>query len=355
MKLYRSRKAPGTAPGTLSTAHTTEPVRMRLIRYDAQRLHEADLLTPAGLDEGEHNFPSCWLDVEGIDPPVISELGARLGIHPLALEDVEHTGQRPKMEEFGDSLFFVVDHFRFDPEGYVLEKQQVSLVLKSDVLLSVQERGGSLFDPVRDRIRGGKPRIRGGGTDYLAYALIDTVVDHVFPVLEDLGDSLEELETELLEQPSEDHLAWLHILKRHLLLLRKSVWPLRDMLNQLLRSENELIQPETRVYLRDVVDHVNLIIDIIETYREMASSLVDLYLSSISNRMNEIMKVLTIIATIFIPLSFVAGLYGMNFDPQVSPLNMPELHWYWGYPFALSVMASMAIGLLAFFRRKKWL
>ena len=356
---YRKRSSPpGSAPGTLPTETTPkQPVRMRLVRYDPEQLFEVDLLTPAGLDEAGTGT-RCWLDLEGHDVNLIAELGTRLGLHTLTVEDVVNTGQRPKVEEYGDSLFVIVHHLTLgtypDSDWLDIQREQVAIVLKTDVVLSVRERESPLFEPIRQRLRNGAPRIRGGGTDYLAYALLDAVVDHYFPLLEELGDRLDALEDAVLEQPDRDDLAALHAIRRILLALRKSVWPLRDTLNQLLRSDCELIADETRTYLRDVADHVALALDMIETYRDWVASLTDLYLSSISNRMNEVMKVLTIIATIFIPLSFVAGLYGMNFDTS-SPWNMPELRWHFGYPFALGIMAATAGGMLLFFRRKGWL
>jgi magnesium transporter len=250
----------------------------------------------------------------------------------------------------------VLDLIRWSDDEPILTKEQISLVIQEGLLLTVREHDSDVFEPVRERLRKGVGRrIRNLGIDYLAYALIDTVVDHLFPVLDRIGEEIESVEASLLEAPSEDDLAHLHRLKRDLLLMRRSTWPLRDAFATLLRSEDDLIDDETRPFLRDAADHVAQAIDLIETYREMASSLVDLYLSSVSNRMNEVMKVLTIIATIFIPLSFVAGLYGMNFDPEASPWNMPELDWYWGYPAALGVMAAIAVALLIFFRRKGWI
>jgi magnesium transporter len=327
---------------------------MRLAQYDLETLHESELDSPQQLPSPETG-KSLWLDVEGHDVDVIADLGQRLSIHPLALEDVINVGQRPKVEDFENSLFAVVDHFFIDQETGDLVKDQVSLVLQPGLLLSVRERRSELFEPVRVRLRGGRPRIRGGGPGYLAYALLDTAVDNLFPVLEGIGDRIEEVEVSLLDTPTTEDLGLLHLLKRDLLLLRKSLWPLRDMLNGLQRGNNGLISDEARLYLRDVADHATMAVDIVETLREMVSSLMDLYLSSLSNRMNEVMKVLTIIATIFIPLSFIAGLYGMNFDPSASPFNMPELGWYWGYPVALVVMAAVAVGLLVFFRRRGWI
>ena len=326
-----------------------------MVRYDPDDLVEADLLSPAGLDEVPEE-EMCWVDVTGHDVALLAELGERLEVHPLALEDVVNVGQRPKIDDYESSLFIVLDLISWAEDEASLTKEQISVIVQDGLLLSVRERDSDVFEPVRERLRKGiGRRIRRMGADYLAYALMDTVVDHVFPVLDRIGEHIEEIESSLLDDPTEDDLNQLHRLKRDLLLLRRSVWPLREAVGTLLRGDNELVTDETRVFLRDVADHVAQAIDIIETFREMTSSLVDLYLSSVSNRMNEIMKVLTIIATIFIPLSFVAGLYGMNFDPEVSPWNMPELDWYWGYPAALAVMMAIAGALLIFFRRKGWI
>lgn len=355
MQLFGHRHAPGTAPGTVAAAERAgEPLRSHLAMYGLGVLNETEVASP---DEVSEPGPGLvgWLDVEGHDVEFIIELGRRFSIHSLALEDVVNVGQRVKSEDFEDSVFVVLDHFFIDDDTGALAKEQISLVIQSNVLLSVRERRSGLFEPVRARLRTGSPRIRGGGSGYLAYALIDTVVDHLFPILESIGDRILEVEDSLLDSPNPEDLGHLHHLKRELLVLRKSMWPLREMLNGLRQSGSSLISEETRLYLRDVADHATRAVDIVETLREMVSSLMDLYLSSISNRMNEIMKVLTIIATIFIPLSFVAGLYGMNFDASVSPFNMPELRWYWGYPFALGVMALMVVGLLMFFRRRSWL
>jgi magnesium transporter len=355
MKVINKRHTPGTAPGTLeAVGPPSEPVRARYVEYRIDTLDEADLDRSDQLPQADPELTQ-WLDIEGHDTALIKELGQRLSIHPLALEDVVNTGQRSKSEDYENSIFVVMHRFYIEEGGGEIGREQVSLVIGADVLLSVRERRSDLFEPVRGRLRLGRPRIRGGGTGYLAYALIDTVVDHLFPVLESIGDRLEEIEASLLDDPSPDDVATLHRLRSQLLVIRKSVWPLREMLIGLYRSSEDVFSDETRLYLRDVVDHAAMAVDIVETQREMVSSLMDLYLSTVSNRMNEIMKVLTIIATIFIPLSFIAGLYGMNFDPAVSPLNMPELGWYWGYPIALGLMALVAVGLLVFFRRRGWL
>jgi magnesium transporter len=354
MRFSRQRHAPGTSPGTLpEQLVAVEPIRVRQVRYSVDEMHEEELTD--GLRPVTEPPLTTWIDVEGRDVRQIADLVRSLDVHPLVLEDIVNVGQRPKAEDFENSLFIVLDYFSVGDDHGQLRKEQVSLVVDAGSVLSFLERQSALFEPVHERLRVGKGRIRGSGSGYLAYALIDTVVDHLFPLLDHLGDELEGLEESILEDPTSDDRNHLHLVKRNLLLLRKSVWPLRDMLRNLMTGESELIGDQNRAYLRDVTDHAALALDILETYREMVASLNDLYLSSVSNRMNEVMKVLTIIATIFIPLSFVAGLYGMNFDPHVSPWNMPELSWYWGYPAALLGMAALVVCLVVYFRRRGWL
>ena len=353
MRILKRQHAPGTPPGTLpERPEALEPTIVRMVRYGLDEIQEEELGEGLARPTARESL-TTWLDVQGHDVHQLAELGNQLDIHPLVLEDVVNVGQRPKVEDYGDSIFVVLDHFAMDDDSN-LAKEQVSIIIQHRSALSVRERRSGLFDPVLQRLRVGKARIRGGGAGYLAYALMDTVVDHVFPVLDRIGDLLQDLEESILDEPTKDDRASLHHIKRNLLVLRKSVWPLRDMLRALMGSDSALLGDQTRTYFRDVADHAALAMDIIETYREMVSSLNDLYLSSISNRMNEVMKVLTIIATIFIPLSFVAGLYGMNFDTRASPWNMPELSWYWGYPAALLLMLLMVAGLLFFFRRRGW-
>ena len=353
-RITKKRHPPGTAPGTLPfRTEVTVPTQGRVVAFNSAELKDIPLLDPDGL-RGIGDELTAWVDVQGHDVEQIADLGDRLEVHPLALEDVLHVGQRPKVEDFEDSLFLVLDHFSISPDGNGLTKEQISLVVQDGLVLSVQERASGLFEPVFQRLQVGRGRIRGGGAGYLAYALLDIVVDHVFPVLEHIGDRLDELEASILDDPTQEDLSNLHVIKRDLLVLRKSMWPTRDLLRNRLLIESPLIGEQTPVYLRDVADHATVAVDIIETYREMVASLNDLYLTNISIRMNETMKVLTTIATIFIPLSFIAGVFGMNFNTAASPLNMPELNWYWGYPAALVLMAAVAGGLMIYFWRKRW-
>ncbi len=291
-----------------------------------------------------------WLDVDGVhDATTIEAIGASAGIHDLILEDVMHTGERPKFEESSTSLFVSLRMLRLAGPGGRLDDEQVSLVLGRTWVISFQERQGDVFDPVRERIRAGRTRIRANGPDYLLCSLLDAVVDHYFVVLEDVGDRVEDVYERVTKMPSRMELDAIRLLKRELLFMRKAVWPLREVLSRLERGDSKLLAPDTLPYFRDVYDHVIQILDTIETYREMLTSLMDVYLSSIANRTNEVMKVLTMITTLFIPLSFLAGLYGMNFR------FMPELEWKYGYYALLGMMACVAIGMFVYFRRKRWL
>jgi len=344
---------PGTQPGTLS-AHAEAgdtPVRATAFRYDADGCEERTV-SPAEIPSLEPPEGGVlWLDVSGLsDPSAVRAIGDRFGIHPLALEDVLNVPQRSKVEWYGDCLLVVLREVRYpDPP------EQVSFFLADRVVISFQERPGDSFEPVRERLRQGKGRIRAEGADFLLYSLCDAVLDAFFPTLERLGDEVEEMEERLLVSPVPETFVAIRRLKRALLEVRHAVWPARDALNLLLIEEHALIRPGTKVFLRDCYDHTIQLMDMVETFREMASGLVDEYMSAVSNRMNEIMKVLTVVATIFIPLTFIAGVYGMNFDTKASPWNMPELTWAYGYPALLLLMAAVAGGMLCYFRRKRWI
>lgn len=291
-----------------------------------------------------------WVNVFGIhDVELIGRLGEQFGIHPLTLEDIVNTAQRPKAEEFDDYFFVVLKMMAYHDERHDIDIETVSMVFGDGFVISFQERDGDAFDPVRDRIRTAKGRVRRMAADYLAYALMDAVVDAYFVALEGIGDYIEEVEDEIVFRPEPEHMQEIHRLKREILFLRKSVWPLREEVSAILKTESPLIHTETRVYLRDVYDHTIRVIDMVETFRDILSSMHDIYLSSVSNRMNEVMKVLTIIATIFIPLTFVVGVYGMNFD------HMPELHWRWGYFGVWGLMMATTVGMVIYFRKKRWL
>jgi magnesium transporter len=349
----RMSKKAGLSPGTLVHigSRKVEKARIRIIDYDQDHVEEKEVEAVEECFSFKDKPTVTWINVDGLhDVGVIEKIGQHFSVHPLVLEDILNTDQRPKTENFDDYLFVVLKMLYFDGSDGEIKAEQVSIILGSNFVISFQEREGDIFDPLRERIRTGRGRIRKLGADYLAYCLLDAVVDNYFLVLEKLGERIEDLEEELVADPQPKTLQAIHSLKREMIFLRKSVWPLREVVGQLERGESELIQEATGIYLRDVYDHTIQVIDTIETFRDMVSGMLDIYLSSISNRMNQVMKVLTIIATIFIPLTFVTGIYGMNFQ------HMPELAWYWVYPWAFwLVMVGVAGVMLVYFKRKRWL
>jgi len=320
-----------------------------VMRYGPEGVEELDAQVAAACLPADGFEGVTWVCVRGLgDVELIRDLGECFDLHPLVLEDILDTGHRPKVEDYQAYLYFVARLFGSADDA--LTPEQVSLALLPGVVLSFEEAGGpDVFEPVRARIRDGKGRIRSMGADYLFYALIDAIVDSYFVALEETGARVEVLEDRVVEDPEPEVLRDIHRLKGRLRLLRESTWPMRDAVSRLERGISDLITPATAPFLRDVYDHTIQVAESAETYREMLLAMLDTYLSSVSNRMNEVMKVLTIIATIFIPITFVAGVYGMNFE------HMPELAWPWAYPAALGVMAGVAIGMLIFFRRKRWL
>jgi magnesium transporter len=350
---FHRRTGPGASPGTLVADPGAKRPSMQAIAYGPDEVVEHDLTDPSDARHIVGRLPVTWINVDSLgDATIVATLGQIFGLHRLAQEDVLNAHQRPKVEKYDDNYFIVL---RMADMGEGLGTEQLSLFLGPDYVLTFQERPGDCFGPVRDRIRKKSGRIRSVGPDYLAYALVDAVIDNFFPILEDFGEKLEILEDDVVLNPDEGFTVRIHQAKRDLLTLRRAVWPLREAISSLVREESHLISPDTRVYLRDCYDHSIQIIDILENYRDVAGSLMEVFLSSISNRMNEIMKILTIFTTIFIPLTFIAGIYGMNFNPERSPLNMPELNWYWGYPFALGSMGAVALGMLVYFQRKGWI
>ena len=353
LKLFRktARKV-GLPPGTLVQVEEkkAEKAKISIIDYDEAQFQEKEAETVEECFPFKDKPSVTWINIDGVyQVEVIEKIGAHFGIHPLVLEDIMHTVQRPKIEEFEDYIFVVVKMIYFDDKKNDIEAEQLSIILGPNFVISFQEKEGDVFDHVRERIRRNKGRIRKMKPDYLAYSLLDTIVDHYFIVLEKLGEKIEGMEEELVTNPTPVTLQSIHTLKRELIFLRKSIWPLREVISVLERGELSLIHKSTIIYLRDVYDHTIQVVDTVETFRDMVSGMLDIYLSSISNKMNEVMKVLTIIATIFIPLTFVAGLYGMNFK------YIPELEWHWGYFAVLFVMVIIGFVMVLYFRNKKWL
>lgn len=328
-----------------------EEVQVTVMQYNGSDLLEKDGVSVRECEAlpADESFVS-WINMSGVhEAGIVETFGRVFGLHPLLLEDILHTGQRPKQEDYEAYLFIVLRMLSFDVEKRELLSEQISLVVGPRYVISFQEREGDVFGLLRERIRGGKGRIRKMGADYLAYALMDAVVDQYFVILENFGEELEALQDVVLSGPASDTLGSIQTLKREMLWMRKSVWPLREVLGELQRGESSLMGPEVLPFLRDVYDHSIQVVDTLETFRDMAAATLEVYLSSLSNRMNEVMKVLTIIATIFIPLTFIAGVYGMNFR------YMPELEWRWGYAAVWLVMIVAGGLMLLAFRRKKWL
>lgn len=340
----------GAPPGTVvySGKETTEKVKITLIEYNETEF----------IEKSFYDFSEClnsvnpamvkWINVDGIHKvELIETIGKCFNIHPLTLEDIVNTDQRSKFEDYDTYVVSIMKMIYYDTE---IRSEQLSVILLGGMVISFQEiHGGDAFDLIRNRLRQGKGRIRKMGADYLAYALLDAVVDCYFSILEKIGDRIELLEEELMDEPTKQTLKQLHHMKREMIFLRKAVWPMRELINNIERSETELIKPSTDIYLRDLHDHSVRVIDTVETFRDLLSGMMDIYLSSVSNRMNEVMKVLTIITTLFVPVTFIVGLYGMNFE------FMPELHSPWGYPITLIVIFLTIISLLIYFRRKKWM
>lgn len=346
-----SQKKAGSPPGTLVHIgeKKAETVRITYIDYDDQSFQEKQVKNIEECFPFKDTPTVTWINIDGIhDTDMIEKIGKHYNLHPLILEDILNTTQRPKFEDYDNHLFIVLKMLMPAGEKQLIQFEQVSIVVGHKFVLSFQESIGDVFEPIRDRLRNSKGRIRKMDSDYLAYALLDAVVDGCFSVLETIGDTIESMEERLAKEPTEKILRQIHSLKREMIFLRKSIWPLRELISSLQRSESGLIAQSTDVFLRDVYDHTIQVIDTVESFRDIVSGMLDLYLSSISNKMNAVMKVLTIIATIFIPLTFIAGIYGMNFK------YMPELEWRWSYAVVWLVMITVAGGMIIYFRKKKW-
>ena len=339
--IKKMSKSMGLPPGTLVYIgeKRIDGATISVIDYDEKTLQEENIEQIEDVFPFKNTSTVSWVNICGLqETSIIEKLGKHFEMHPLTLEDIVNTGQRPKYEDFDKYIFSVFKMLMFDELKQELVFEQVSLIFGKNFVISIQEKEGDIFGPIRNRLRKAKGRIRKSGSDYLAYCLFDAVVDSYFSVLEKLGERIEGLEDELIDNPTPKTLQAIHNLKRDIVFLRKSVWPLREVVNGLEREESSLIKKETHIFLRDLYDHTIQVIDTIETYRDMVSGMLDVFLSSVSNKMNEVMKVLTIFAAIFIPLTFIAGIYGMNFE------IMPELKWRWGYFSALGIMALVGFG-----------
>jgi magnesium transporter len=348
--------APGTLPGTLNIPDDALPTELMLMAYGPKGMESRRVEQLADGHSLAQHHAVRWLDARGLgSEDKLRQLSQVFRLHPLMLEDVVNVPHRPKIDFYEDQILVIMQMVRPKDTGSGVASEQVSFVLGKDFLVTFQEEPEwDSFEPVRDRIRRGTGTIRRQGADYLAYALLDTIVDSFFPVLEVIGEVLEELEEEVVTNPTSATIERIHRMRRGLMRLRRYIWPQRSVINSLIRDSEDLISQEVRMYLQDVYDHIVQVVDIIENYREIASSLMDVYLSSINNRMNEVMKLLTVISSIFIPLTFIAGVYGMNFNPERSPFNMPELEWYWGYVICLGVMAVIALLQIYLFWKRGW-
>jgi magnesium transporter len=347
-----SVKKSGLSPGTLIHVgeQRVDEVSVSVIDYDSATCTEKQCSDVEDCFPFKNTRSVSWINVTGLhDTEIIRKMGAHFGLHPLVLEDIVHTGQRPKMEDFESYVFIVLKMLYYSEANQEIKVEQVSFIMGSDFVISFQESAEDVFNPVRERIRKARGRLRKNGSDYLLYALMDAIVDGYFVILEKIGEKTEALEEVLMQDPPPETLRAIHSLRGETIFLRKSVWPLRDVINELKSGDPALITEEVTLYFRDVYDHTIQVIDTVETCRDLVSGMHDMYMSAVSNRMNEIMKVLTIIATIFIPLTFIAGIYGMNFE------NMPELGWRWSYPVLWSILIAVGLAMVVYFKRKKWL
>ncbi|MCA9520758.1 MAG: magnesium/cobalt transporter CorA [Myxococcales bacterium] len=352
-RLLKNRKEKlGKAPGAAVHVGTasTEPIASEIHVFDGET---CEVVTPtdlAAIKPAPSEAKVNWIHVFGVhEPQAIKELGQRFELHPLVIEDILNTDQRPKVEDYPDAFFVVARIFARDPKNQELSSEQLSIVLKRSTVLSFQERHNLQFDPIRQRLQQGKGKIRQRGADYITHSLLDVVVDSYFEILDDFGTRMENIETQLFAEPEPGLLPTIYTLRQELILLRKGIWPLREVLGRLMREESELIDEHTPIFFRDVYDHAIHVIDVIESYRDVLAGMVEIYLSSAEYRQNQVVKVLTIVATVFMPLTFIVGLYGMNFKA------MPELEWRYGYPAVWIVLCLTAAGMVLFFRRKKWI
>lgn len=344
--------APGLPPGTVTPRAGARPTHVVVRVFGPDACTEHEIADPAALGPLREGPDCLWVEVTGLaDPQAILAVGRAFGLHDLSIEDVLDPAQRPKTELYDDYVFVVLRTLAMAEQ---VESSPLCLFLGDRFVVTLQDVDGSDLAPVRERLRHGRGTVRARGADYLAYALIDSVVDHYFPVIEAFDDHLEQVEDEVLEARGSDPIDLARLARRDLQTIRHAVWPARDVLAALLRDDVARVTAQTRVYLRDCYDHLIQLQEMVEASREVAASLLESYISRVGLTTNEVMRLLTVIATIFIPLTFIAGVYGMNFNPERSPLNMPELDWYWGYPFSLVLMAVVALACLWYFQRKGW-
>jgi magnesium transporter len=342
----------GLSPGELVYLgnKNSEDVKITVIEYSKDFLNVTEVPDIAACERFKQSNRVAWINISGVHKTdLIKDLGTYFEVHPLVLEDIVNTEQRPKMDDLDTYLFMVMKMVYADMEEHLIDYEQISFIIGDSYVISLQEVEKDIFDPVRERILRGKGRIRTQGSDYLAYALIDMVVDHYFKVLETIGEEIELLQEDVMQNADDSSLRIIHSLKSELLFLRKSIWPMREIINSLVRGESDLFSDKTVIYLRDVYDHIVQIIETIETFREILSGTLEIYFSNVSNKMNEVMKILTIIATIFIPMTFITGIYGMNFKV------MPELNWKWSYPVLWGGLVVLFVIMVIWFKRKKWM
>jgi magnesium transporter len=343
---------PASIPGTVKYVGKVRegPVKLHVLDYNETEYTEKELENISESLPFKESPNVTWLNISGVhDEKVIHEIGEIFKIHPLVLEDIANTTHRPKVEEHDDFLFIILKMSYFNMESREVVSEQVSLVVGKNYVISLQEKEGDILEGLRERIRNNRGKIRKLGSDYLMYGIMDSIVDHYFSVLEHIGEEIEEIEEQLLISANQELLSKIYALKQELVYLRRSIWPMREVVSLLQRSDYDLISDDINVYLRDVYDHTVQVAETVETFRDMSSGMLDLYLSTVSNRMNEVMKVLTIFAAIFIPLTFIAGVYGMNFE------FMPELKWKFGYPVWWAIILILSIGMLIYFRKKRWM
>jgi magnesium transporter len=350
----RKRSAVGAKPGTIAIEPGAQPTTIRVMAYDHDRVVEQTIAEPNQLREFLGKWPAVWVDVVGLgSEDTLRTIAQVFQIHPLALEDIVHVHQRAKVDVYDQNIYIVM---RIPDHSHEQISEQFSLILGKNYVVTFQERPGDCFDLVRTSIRVKESATRQGvHPDYLAYRLIDAAIDAYFPFLESVGDHLDELDDPVAIEHTQKAFGKLHVVRREILMLRRAIWPLRDAISTLRTEMTPFISDSTRVYLRDCYDHAVQLLDLMESYRDIAGDVRDYYLSTISNRMNEVMKTLTVIATIFLPITFLAGVWGMNFDTRVSPYNMPELEWRFGYFLSLGSMALVTAAMLWYFYWRGWL